>query len=48
MTEEDNKITSVVKTEKNPKRVEQGKRLAVISKEAKERKKLEREKTNAA
>ena len=43
MSEEDNKITSVVKKEKNPKRVEQGKRLAAISKEAKERKKLERE-----
>ena len=42
----DLKITSSEKT-KNPKRVEQGKRLAAISKEAKERKKqrqLEQEK----
>ena len=37
------KITSVVKTEKNPGRVAAGKRLAAISKEAKKRKKLERE-----
>ena len=43
MSEEASKITSVVKSEKNPKRVEQGRRLAAISKEAKERKKLERE-----
>ena len=43
MNEEENKITSVVKTEKNPGRVAAGKRLAAISKEAKERKKLERE-----
>ena len=44
MTEEEPKITSVVKTprEKNPGRVAAGKRLAAISKEAKERKKLER------
>ena len=40
---EETKITSVVKTEKNPGRVSAGKRLAAISKEAKERKKLERE-----
>ena len=40
---EETKITSVVKTEKNPGRVAAGKRLAAISKEAKERKKLERE-----
>ena len=40
---EEPKITSVVKTEKNPGRVAAGKRLAAISKEAKERKKLERE-----
>ena len=33
------KITSVVKPEKNPGRVAAGKRLAAISKEAKERKK---------
>ena len=38
---EEPKITSVVKTEKNPGRVAAGKRLAAISKEAKERKKLE-------
>ena len=44
MSEEaSSKITSVVKTEKNPGRVAAGKRLAAISKEAKERKKLERE-----
>ena len=43
MNEEAPKITSVVKTEKNPGRVAAGKRLAAISKEAKERKKLERE-----
>ena len=43
MNEEENKITSIVKTEKNPGRVAAGKRLAAISKEAKERKKLERE-----
>ena len=43
MSEEAPKITSVVKTEKNPGRVAAGKRLAAISKEAKERKKLERE-----
>ena len=40
---EEPKITSIVKTEKNPGRVAAGKRLAAISKEAKERKKLERE-----
>ena len=46
MTEEAPKITSAIKTprEKNPGRVAAGKRLAAISKEAKERKKLEREK----
>ena len=46
MTEEEApKITSVVKTprEKNPGRVAARKRLAAISKEAKERKRLERE-----
>ena len=45
MTEEAPKITSAMKTprEKNPGRVAAGKRLAAISKEAKERKKLERE-----
>ena len=43
MSEEEPKITSVVKTEKHPGRVAAGKRLAAISKEAKERKKLERE-----
>ena len=43
MNEEASKITSVVKTEKNPGRVAAGKRLAAISKEAKERKNLERE-----
>ena len=45
MTEEAPKITSAIKTprEKNPGRVTAGKRLAAISKEAKERKKLERE-----
>ena len=43
MNEEASKITSVVKTEKNPGRVAAGKRLAAISKEAKERKKLEQE-----
>ena len=45
MTEEALKITSAIKTprEKNPGRVAAGKRLAAISKEAKERKKLERE-----
>ena len=37
------KVTSVEKT-KHPKRVEQGKRLAAISREAKERKKQELEK----
>ena len=43
------KITSAIKTprEKNPGRVAAGKRLAAISKEAKERKKLEREKATA-
>ena len=41
----DPKITSLEKEKtKNPKRVEQGKRLAAISREAKERKKQEREK----
>ena len=45
MTEEAPKITSAIKTprEKYPGRVAAGKRLAAISKEAKERKKLERE-----
>ena len=43
MSEEEPKITSVVKKEKHPGRVAAGKRLAAISKEAKERKKLERE-----
>ena len=45
MTEEEPKITSIVKTPivKDPGRVAAGKRLAAISKEAKERKKLERE-----
>ena len=46
MTEEEApKITSAIKTprEKNPGRVAAGKRLGAISKEAKERKKLERE-----
>ena len=44
MTEEAPKITSAIKTprKKNPGRVAAGKRLAAISKEAKERKKLER------
>ena len=43
--EEENKITSTEKSVKikDPKRVELGKRLAKISKEAKARKKLERE-----
>lgn len=36
-------IITALKKEKNPKRVEQGKRLAEISKQAKERKKAERE-----
>ena len=43
MSEKETKITSAVKKEKNPGRVAAGKRLAAISKEAKERKKLERE-----
>ena len=43
MNEEATEITSVLKTEKNPGRVAAGKRLAAISKDAKERKKLERE-----
>ena len=47
MTDEAPKITSAIKTprEKNPGRVAAGKRLVAISKEAKERKKLERENT---
>ena len=42
----ENTITNPEKTEgpKNPKRVEQGKRLAAISREAKERKRQEQEK----
>ena len=45
MTEEAPKITSAIKTprEKNPGRVAAGKRLDAISKEAKEKKRLERE-----
>ena len=41
MCDEENKITTVEKTEKvkDPRKVELGKRLAKISKEAKERKK---------
>ena len=42
--EEEPKITTTEKV-KNPKRVEQGKRLAVISKEAKARKAAERKKS---
>ena len=42
--EEEPKITTTTQKVKNPKRVEQGKRLAAISKEAKARKAEERKK----
>ena len=46
MSEESTKITSVVKT-KDPRRVEAGKRLGMISKQAKERKAREQSEVKA-
>ena len=47
MSDQEVKITASPKV-KNPKRVEQGKRLAAISKAAKERKRKEKEEANEA